>query len=125
MLDPQTCHPLLRQLALEAGATHEPNSPGTTAVSKPLPWESRQGPEAVLAEAQEEEPVYLPRLAKAFALKPDVVATRIGAKMIEWGAPMPNVDLDKPQLEDETPSFRYRSASASAAFWGICAGKRY
>ncbi|MCD5977992.1 P-loop NTPase family protein [Pseudomonas quasicaspiana] len=109
MLDPQTCHPLLRQLALEAGATHEPNSPGTTAVSKPLPWESLQGPEAVLAEAQE-EPVYLPRLAKTFALKPDVVATRIGAKMIEWGAAMPNVDLDKPQLEDETPSSRYRSA---------------
>ncbi|MGY2264999.1 hypothetical protein [Pseudomonas sp. SDO5561_S422] len=116
MLDPQTCHPLLRQLALEAGATHEPNSPGTAAVSKPLPWESLQGPEAVLAEAQEDEPVYLPRLAKAFALKPEVVATRIGAKMIEWGAAMPNLDLDKPQLEDETPSSRYRSAFRQRSF---------
>ena len=116
ILDTRTCHPLLRQLATEVGAAQTNLPPTLTGVCTPFPWECIAGPEAVLAEEQDYESAYLPRLAKTFSLAPEVIATRVGSTMIQWGAALPDSDLEILQQEDEAPSSRYRSASRKRAF---------
>ena len=109
-------HPLLRQLAAQASSSLGGIPPAAAGVAVPFPWEAVPGPEAVLAAEPDDEPALLPRLASIFSLAPDVVATRAGAHMVQWGASLTNADAQQVQPEDETDPGRYRSPWPERAF---------
>lgn len=116
MLGTHPHHPLLRLLAEQASAVLGNAPPAPPAIAAPFPWEAVPGSEAALAAEPDDEPASLPRLARMFSLAPDVVATRAGANMMQWGATLQNVDTEQPQPEDKAESTQYRSPWPERAF---------
>lgn len=104
-------HPLLRQIAIQAG-----EAPAEADVSSALPWNALSIQYATPAEEHISHPSLLLRLAEIFSLPPTAIAMRVTTTMSQWATATANIDANGLQPEIAQNFAQHRSRRMQREF---------